>query len=97
MINVYDVGDLVRCAANFKNTLNVDIDPSTVTFKVKPPTGAIITYAYGVDSQLVKDSVGDYYVDVNANAEGTWHWRFFSTGTGQAAAEQTFEVQKSYF
>lgn len=94
--NVFDVGDLVRCSAVF-NDGAADVDPSTVTFKVKTPSGAVTTYVYNTDVQLVKDSTGNYHVDVSATAPGEWAVRYSSTGTGQAAGERRFRVQPSLF
>lgn len=95
----YDLNDLVRCKARFRNPDNADayVDPTTVTFKFKNPAGTTTTYVYGTDAQLVKESTGVYRVDVAANAAGTWHWRFESTGTGKAAEEGTFRVEATAF
>ncbi len=59
----------------------------------RTPAGVTTTYVYLTDNELVKDSTGKYHVDINANAAGTWYYRFFSTGTGQAAEERQFEVR----
>ena len=96
-INKYDVNDLVRCSGAFTNSAGTAIDPTTVKFKFKTPDGTITIYTHGTDAQLVKDSTGNYHVDVNANAVGTWSYRFESSGTGQAAKEVTFEVKKTAF
>jgi hypothetical protein len=95
----YDKGDLVRCTATFKDATNNDtlVDPSTIQFKFKTPAGATTTYTYGTDAQLVKDSTGQYHVDLNANAAGTWSYQFSSTGTYQAAQEQQFTVLAGQF
>jgi hypothetical protein len=45
----------------------------------------------------VKDSVGNYHVDVDANAVGRWYYRFQGTGTNQAAEEGLFTVVPSQF
>lgn len=91
MENHYDAGDLVRVSGAFKDSAGTAIDPSVVKFKFKrPDTGAVTTYTYGTDSQLVKDSVGNYHVDVSADAAGAWRYRFYSTGTGQAAEQGQF-------
>lgn len=93
----YDLGDLVRAVAIFKDADNVLTDPSAVRFKVKDPAGAIVTYVYGTDAQLVRDSAGNYHVDIDADAAGFWYYRFYSTGSGQAAAEGVFGVNRSNF
>jgi uncharacterized protein YfaS (alpha-2-macroglobulin family) len=97
MSTTYDKGDSVRCSATFQNSSDAAIDPTTVTFKYKDPSGNLATLIYGTDVTVVKDSTGHYHVDVNADQSGTWHYRFESTGTGQAADEGTFEVAESDF
>lgn len=97
MANQYHVGDLVRCTGSFKNSAGASTDPSGVTAKIKTPAGTTITYIYGVDAQLVKESTGVYYVDVSATTNGTWYYRFAGTGTGQSADENYFRVVDSQF
>lgn len=97
-INEYDLGDLVRCSGPFTTTAGAAMDPAAVYFKAKDPEGAVIgPYQYGVDAQLVKDSVGNYHVDLDANKTGTWTYKFYSTGNGQAADERSFTVARSAF
>lgn len=97
MANTYDKGDVVRCSATFSNSAGVSIDPAAVLFDFKTLAGATTTYTYGTDSELIKDDTGDYHVDLGANEEGVWYWRFYSTGTGQAAAEARFHVCDTKF
>ena len=62
----------------------------------KDPSGNTTSLTYGVDAALVKDSTGVYHVDVDADEVGWWHYRVYSTGTGQAAAApQRFFVNAS--
>ena len=92
----YEKGDLVRCSAAFTNIAGAYVDPAAVLFRFKNPGGTTTTYTYGVDAELVKDAVGQYHVDVDANAEGVWFYRFESTGTGQAAGEEAFSVSSEF-
>lgn len=97
-MNRYQKGDNVRCLATFTNVSTGAVaDPSTVTFSVRSPSGVITTYTYGTDAEVVKSSTGVYYVMVDANEVGIWHYRFASTGTGKAADEEKFEVEPSVF
>jgi hypothetical protein len=96
-INEYDKGDAVRCRATFKDSSDALINPTAVSFKYKDPSGNITTLVYGTDVALVKDSTGNYHVDVDADQSGIWYYRFSSTGTGQAADEETFTVRESQF
>jgi hypothetical protein len=96
-INCYDKGDVVVCDVVFKDEDDVVADPTSVFFVFMTPSGVQTTYIYGVDGELVKDSTGNYHVDVSADVEGQYHYRFYSTGTGQAAAEGQFLVKDSVF
>ena len=73
------------------------VDPTAVLCKVRKPDGTITTLTYGVDGALVKAAVGSYYTDVVATEAGIWAYRFYSTGTGQAAGETSFRVRESSF
>lgn len=96
-MNQYSKGDLVRCTASFATSAGVATDPTVVRFQVRTPAGVTTEYVYGTDAALVRTAAGSYYVDVNANAVGTWRYRFYSTGTGQAADEGAFKVKDSWF
>lgn len=97
MANTYDKGDLVRVAAVFTNTAGTAIDPTAVLFQFRGPGVDTTDYTYGTDTELVKDSTGNYHVDINANASGKWYYRFYATGTGQSADEDYFAVARSKF
>lgn len=89
MANTYDIGDVVRLTANFKQANS--IDPDTVTAKVKLPNGSTTTYTY--PATISKDSTGNYHVDIAAAASGTHRYRWFSTGFGAASKESWFQVR----
>lgn len=87
----FDLGQLVRVSADFQNpSTGALVDPTTVKFDWRVGSGSITTYTY--PTTIVKDAVGQYHVDINASTAGTYYWRFYSTGTNQAADEGTFEV-----
>jgi len=88
----YDKGDLVRCTAVFTNAAGTATDPGAVFLKVKDPSGNTTIYTYGTDAELLKDSTGNYHIDVDANQSGRWQYRFWSSGSGQAAARGDFIV-----
>lgn len=92
----FDKGTLVRCSVQFRNASNALADPTAVLFSFRAPgASSTTTYTYGTDAQLVKDSTGKYHVDLNGSTVGIWQTRFYSTGTGQAAAEATFSIRPS--
>ncbi len=96
-MNQYSKGDLVRCSAAFATSAGVATDPAEVRCQVRDPAGTTTTYVYNTNAELVRASAGNYYVDVNANRSGTWRYRFYSTGAGQAADEGSFKVKDSSF
>lgn len=91
------VGELVRVSGAFTNAAGAAADPTGVGFKYKDPEGSLTAYVYGVGVQLARASAGNFYVDIDANQVGTWHWRFYATGTGQTADEGSFTVGESEF
>lgn len=96
-INVHDVGDLVRVSGAFTNAAGAAADPSALTFAYTPPSGATVTLTYGTDAALVKDSTGNYHVDLDLDAAGKWFWRWAATGTAQGAGQGEFDAQPSGF
>lgn len=96
MAKAYDKGDLVTITAEFKDAAGVLVDPTTVTFKWRVgSSGTARTYTYGTDEQLERSGEGKYSVDLSLDTPGTWHYRWASTGTGQAATENVFQVRPS--
>lgn len=94
--NKYDKGDVVRATGSFTGG-GAAIDPDSVSFRVKAPDGTVTVYVYLTDAELVKEATGVYHVDVDANANGEWFYRWESSGLGQAAAEGRFIVKASAF
>lgn len=82
------VGDTKRIAMNYQDDDGIDIDPSSVVFKLLSPSGTLTQATYGTDAALVRQSTGDYYVDATFNESGRWTWRWVSTGTGTATAHE---------
>lgn len=93
----YVIGNQIRVSAAFANSVGVAVDPTVVKCQVYTPAEVATTYTYGVDLAVVRDSAGHYHLDVDANLSGVWRYRWYSTGTGQAAAEGSFDVPASVF
>lgn len=89
MTNSYDVGDLVRIKATFKDLNDALADPTTVTCEYKKPDGTVIS------GDATKESTGVYRYDVAPDAAGTWYYRMSGIGNVQAASESRFIVRKS--
>jgi hypothetical protein len=91
-MTVFVKGKLVRSSAAFTNSAGAAIDPTAVKVTVRTPAKVSTTYVYGTDAALVKDSAGNYHLDIDASLSGFYYTYWFSTGTGQAAEESFFEV-----
>jgi hypothetical protein len=93
--NVYDEDDLVRCLGEFANALGVATDPSTVTFYWSDTSGVQATYVYGVHGELVKDSTGNYHVDMLPTQPGLYIYRFRGTGSVTQGGEEEVFIRPS--
>ncbi len=94
-MTTYDIGDVARLTAVFRDEGGVLVDPTTVTYEARKPGGSLIAYTYGVGGQLVRVSAGTYRVDQPVDEAGLWNYRFKSTGLGQAAQEDSFHAAHS--
>jgi hypothetical protein len=90
MTNSYPNGQQVKVIDTITQS-GVDVDPSTVTCKVKDPSGTVSTYTYS-GGDITRESTGVYSYVVDANADGKWHYRFQATGNGAGAGENSFLV-----
>ena len=90
----YDNGDTVRFSAAFADVDGAAADPTTVSFRLRSPS-ATTTYTYA-GGDITKDSTGNYHIDVNLNASGSWYARWVSTGTPALADESSIFVRRSH-
>ncbi len=98
MANIYDVGDLVQVAGTFTNAGGTAVDPGTVTFKFRNPSGgSVTTLTYPTDAALVKSTVGLYYYNLSVAAPGNWHYQMRGQGDNAASAESYLTGKASYF
>jgi hypothetical protein len=74
---------------------DVDTDPTALTLEVRPPSEVITVYTY--PTGILKSAAGDYYKIVDANATGTWRYRWSGTGVAKGAAAGAFEVDDDAF
>lgn len=89
----FNKGDLVRVYGTIAGTVNVD--PTSVYFNLETPGGAKSTFQYNVGGTVQRSATGIYYADVSLGTAGTWYYRFYSTGTGQAAGSDQSIVAKA--
>jgi hypothetical protein len=93
----YVVGDRPRFTASFKRSDGTLMDPTGVVAKTRDPAGVETTFVYGTDSDLVRSSVGVYYIDVDLTTHGTWTIRCVGTGNLAGAEEISIIARRSEF
>ena len=92
----YDIGDTVRFSAEFTNSSEVAADPTTVTLKIRFPSGVIRTFTYAA-SEITKDSTGNYHYDLTITQAGEHYYKYYGTGTVVAAEEEYITVEGTVF
>ena len=98
----YEFGQGVRLTAAFQDANGNAADPTTVTFRyalvtqVPPPDPTATSAAFG-GGAVVKDSVGNYHLDISGLAEGNYIYTVTGTGTVAAASRGRFRVLPSPF
>lgn len=91
----YNIGDLLRIQATFKNLSGVNVDPTNVTLKVKNPAGTVTTYTYPTNVQ--RNGTGVFYYDYLVQASGVHYFNWAGTGAYTAADEASFTVVTTVF
>lgn len=92
----WNIGDI------YPATLAIEVDgtptdPTTVTLYIKKPGGAYTTSVYNQPAQpytIVKDSVGNYSVDIALDTAHIWHGEWLTTGPGAGSEEFEFVVHE---
>lgn len=81
--------------ANFAPTAtNVLTDPTTVTVKIKTPSGVTTTYTYA-GSTVTRDGTGRYSRTISLTEAGKWEWQVEATGTVVKTEAGSIKVQRS--
>ena len=69
----------------------VATDPTTVTASVRKPDGTTTNYTV-MAGQIVKDSVGNYHLDITTDLSGRWAYKFAGTGSVVDVEQGVFYV-----
>jgi len=96
-IDQYDIGDSPRFSVSFLNASTQPADPTGVVFSLRAPSGTRTTFTFGTDAEVVKLSVGNYYIDRIMDASGRWSWKWNGSGVLTAAVEGSIYVNQSAF
>jgi hypothetical protein len=87
------IGDTPRLKTSFYSITGELVDPTTVTFKIKPPQGELVTATYA-GGQVKKESTGVYYLDYPITESGIHEYRTEATGTLVKVSQGNFVVEQ---
>ena len=90
-------GEVAHIALSVSNILAAPVDPGVLLFRAQPPIGSALAYTYGTDVEVVKSSVGEYYVELPLTLAGAWYYRWELTGANAGAGEGSIAVGQGYF
>lgn len=74
MAQQWTVGDQVRLKVTVTDTAGTATDPTTISVRVRTPSGTIRT------PSVVRDAVGQYHADVALDEAGVWQWEWVTSG-----------------
>ena len=100
-MNTFNLGDMVTISVAITNAAGTATDPTTLRFYFRrsdatPATatkgGSTNPYVYGVDGAMVKDSTGNYHINLGTAVPGLWKYRWTSLdGSAEPSGATTGE------
>lgn len=91
MPELFDIGDVVRALARFRNVAGVLTDPTSVVGRVRKPDGTLGDVTFAKDTPPV---TGEYIASIAIDQSGDWWVRATSTGTVASSVESIFTVRE---
>lgn len=92
----YMIGSLLRVATTFTDVDGDAVNPSGVRLIFKNPAGNLTTWVYGDSPDVILNgTTKEYSAQIPLTMDGTWYYRWESSGNYQAAAERMFIVLPS--
>jgi len=85
----FNVGDGHVSRIAFYDLSNAEADPTAISFRLTKPDGSTIAYSYG-DPELIRDSLGNYHVDIVYDQKGRHIIKW--TGTGAVPLVEELEI-----
>lgn len=88
--NEYVLGESIRIWARFRVDKALT-DPTDVIITLKDPDGNRVAYTYS-DDDVIRLSVGKYYLIIRATKIGQWYYYIEGTDTAAGVEEDGFTV-----
>ena len=89
-MNIYDIGRTIRFGMTLTDINDNPADPGTLTFRIKDPSGAVTSFVWQTDAELVRSAQGEFYIDYQVGADGPHRYRWESAGSVPAVREHGF-------
>src|SRR3954464_6898489 len=83
--------DVATLRARFISLAGVLTDPTTVSVKIRTPSGVTTTYTYAGGS-VTKDATGQYSRSLTFSEAGIWAWSVVATGVITKTEEGSVRV-----
>lgn len=89
-IDRFQKGEVVKIRGEFRTPKtalinpNTLIDPDSVTLVVRNPDLTVVTFTYGVGTEITRDDTGKYWASVELAQEGTYRYRWTGDSGGDA-------------
>ena len=94
-ITIVKTGQRVRASQTF-TVSGTPTDPTTITAKVKDPSGNVSAYIYNTNVELVRDGTGLYHIDIITDEDAEWMVRFEGTGACVHVDEIAFRCRSAF-
>jgi hypothetical protein len=95
MANEFPRGNTIRLEVHIYDKDGALTDASTVTFLVTPDYGTSYTKSYPADPEVVRDSVGYYYMPYTLDYDDWYCW--ICTATSIGVDQVTAKLPKRHF
>jgi hypothetical protein len=98
----YILGEPIRIEATFRNDAGALADPTAINVRVRkwPLFDLLdeIVYTWPVASvpPVIRDSVGEFHLDLTADVEGPWRYRVEGTGAVVDVEEALLQVKTDF-
>jgi len=101
VLREYFFNSSVTIFAEYRDPLTNQLtDPDKVFFDYQKPGGSLITKQWTINSEVVRESLGKFYIDIPADTPGTWKWGARATNAADVpvgAWEGKFKVLRTQF
>lgn len=90
-----EIGNDLRVKVAFSDEDDLAVDPTAVFLDVTLPEGsspAVVTYEYGMDSEVVRDGAGEYSALIFADIAGQWSYTWRGSGPVRGQKTTCFTV-----